>query len=131
MIKFSPDQEDSAVERIEFTKAGKTITFVNRFNTYAVYSNPEDWDETEDAWVEYNPDSEEGIHTGVFGWVDEDEGERIEWGIEGDLTEDEKAELIESFQTDYEYGPEQLGWEWSDRDVIFYGPITIEVDNND
>ena len=37
MIKYSPENEESAVERIEFVKDGKTITLINRFDTYAVY----------------------------------------------------------------------------------------------
>jgi len=131
MIEFSPDNENSAVERIEFIKDGKKITFVNRFDSYTVYAHPEEWDDTCEEWVNYDPDSEQGINTGCFGWIDEEEGERVEWEIEGDLTDDEREELIESFQENYESGPEALGWEWSDRDLFFYGPITISDSDSD
>ncbi len=29
---------------------------------------------------------------------------------------------------DYESGPEELGWEWSDRELWFYGPIKRKVE---
>lgn len=115
MIKYSPKKADSAVERIEFIKDGVTITFVNRFNEYAIYVDEDDDDFDMD---EYDP--EEGA---MMTFVDEEEGERIEYSIEGDITEEEKEELIASFQENYESGPEELGWEWSDRELWFYGPI--------
>ena len=58
--------------------------------------------------------------------VSEDEGERIEFEVEGDISDRQKAKIIEAFQESYESGPEELGWEWSDREVWFYGPIERE-----
>ena len=119
MIKYWPKEADSAVERIEFVKDGKMIVFVNRFDEYAVYVDEDDDEFDLDG---YDPD--EGMDTmSEIGWSDEDEGERIEYSIEGDITEEEKAELISAFEEQYECGPEELGWEWSDRYVWFYGPI--------
>lgn len=119
MIKYWPKNEDSAVERIEFTKDGKTITLVNRFDTYAVYVEPD-----EDEFDMDSYDADEGVNTTAeIGWIDEDEGERIEYNVEGELSEDEKQEIIDAFEEQYEDGVEELGWTWSDRDVWFYGPI--------
>lgn len=115
MIKYSPKKPDSAVERIDFFKDDVKITFVNRFDEYAVYVDEEDDDFNID---EYNP--EEGA---MMTFVSEEEGERIEYKIEGDISEEEKQELIDSFQENYENGPESLGWEWSDRELWYYGPI--------
>ncbi len=95
MIKYSPVNEDSAVERIEFYKDNTKITLVNRFDTYAVY-------------------------------IDEEEGERIEFSVEGDLTKKEKDKIISAFQEMYESGVEELGWEWSDRELWYFGPINRE-----
>ena len=115
MIKYVPKEENSAVERIEFVKDGITITFVNRFDEYAVYIDEDDDDFDMD---DYDP--EEGAR---MSFVDEEEGERIEYDIEGDISDEEKEELIESFQEQWESGPEELGWEWSDRELWYYGPI--------
>lgn len=115
MIKYVPKESDSAIERIDFVKDDVKITFVNRFNNYAVYIDEEDDDFNID---EYNP--KDGA---MMSFVDEEEGERIEYTIEGDISDKEKEELIASFQENYESGPEELGWEWSDRELWYYGPI--------
>ena len=122
MIKYSPDNENSAVERIEFIKDNKTIFLVNQFDTYAVFVEEDD-DEYDLA--DYNG---EEMDTSILGWVDEEEGERIEFAVEGNLTEEEKNKLIDAFQNKYENGLEELGWTWSDRDVYFYGPVSREED---
>jgi len=125
MIEFKPKKKNSAVERIEFIKDDKKITFVNRFDTYAVYSDEDDYEEFD--FDSYDP--KEGVETGsAFSWVTEEEGERIEWSIEGDISDEEKDELIAAFQEEWESGPEDLGWEWSDREVWFYGPIKVTED---
>ena len=118
MIKYSPENEESAVERIEFVKDGKTISLINRFDTYAVYVDEEDDDFDMESYA-----PEAGV---MMTFVSEDEGERVEFEVEGDITDDEKEELIEAFQESYESGPEELGWEWSDRELWFYGPILRE-----
>lgn len=118
MIKYTPANEDSAVERIEFEKNGTTIYLVNRFDTYAGYVYEEDDDFDMD---DYDP--EVGA---MMLFVDSEEGERVEFAVEGGISEDEKQELIASFQENYESGPEELGWTWSDRELWYYGPITRE-----
>ena len=118
MIKYSTVAEDSAVERIDFYRDDKKITLVNRFDTYTVYVEPEDDDFDPD---QYDPDLGE-----LMTFVDEEPGERVDWAVEGDLSDEEKSELIETFQDSFEAGPEQLGWTWSDREVWFYGPINKE-----
>jgi hypothetical protein len=118
MIKYTPDNENSAVERIEFVKNDVKITFVNRFDSYAVYIDEDDDDFDMD---DYDPEA-----GAMMTFVDEEEGDRIECSIEGDIPDSEKQELIEAFQENYESGPEELGWEWSDRELWFYGPITQE-----
>lgn len=118
MIKYSPENEESAVERIEFVKDGKTITLVNRFDTYAVYVEEEDDDFDMESY-----DPETGAR---MTFVSEDEGERIEFEVEGDISDRQKSKIIEAFQESYESGPEELGWEWSDRELWFYGPILRE-----
>jgi hypothetical protein len=118
MIKYSPKKENSAVERIEFYKDNTKITLVNRFDTYTVYIEEEDDDFNLET---YNP--EEGA---LMSFVSEDEGERIKFDVEGDITEDEKEEIISAFQDMYESGVEDLGWEWSDRELWYFGPISRE-----
>ncbi len=118
MIKYSPVNEDSAVERIEFYKDNTKITLVNRFDTYAVYIDEED-----DDFDLTSYDPEAGAR---MSFVDEEEGERIEFSVEGDLTKKEKDKIISAFQEMYESGVEELGWEWSDRELWYFGPINRE-----
>jgi len=120
MIKYSTVNEESAVERIDFYRDDKKITLVNRFDTYVGYVDEEedDWD-----WDSYDPDLGE-----IMLFVDAEEGERIEFAVEGDITDAEKSEIIAAFQTNFENGVEELGWAWSDREVWFYGPISREED---
>lgn len=118
MIKYSTVNENSAVERIDFYKDNKKITLVNRFDTYAVYVEEDDDDFDMDL---YDPD--EGA---IMSFVSEDEGERTEFDVEGDISDEEKEEIISAFQDMYESGVENLGWEWSDRELWFYGPINRE-----
>jgi hypothetical protein len=118
MIKYTPRNADSAVERIEFVKDDKTITLVNRFDTYAIYIEEEDDDFDLDHY-----DPEVGARM-VF--VSEDEGERIEFSVEGDISSRQKTKIIAAFQDEYESGVEELGWEWSDRELWYYGLIDRE-----
>jgi len=115
MIKYTPVNENSAVERIDFYKDDVKITLVNRFDMYVGYIDEDEDDFDLDS---YNPD--EGT---MMLFVDAEEGERIEFKVEGNISEDEKEEIVASFQENYESGVENLGWEWSDREVWFYGPI--------
>jgi hypothetical protein len=118
MIKYSPVNEDSAVERIDFYKDDKKITLVNRFNTYVGYV-----DEDEDDFDTDGYDEDQGA---MMLFVDSEEGDRVEFDAEGDLTENEREEIISAFQESFESGVERLGWQWSDREVWFYGPILRE-----
>ncbi len=118
MIKYSPTNSDSAVERIEFDKDGRTIFLVNRFDTYNVFVEEED-----DDFDLASYDPEQGVQ---MSFVSEEEGERIEFDVEGDVTDSEKRKIIRAFQAEYESGVEDLGWEWSDRELWYYGPISKE-----
>jgi len=115
MIRYSTANENSAVERIDFYQDDKKITLVNRFDTYVGYV-----DEEEDDFDADNYDEDLGE---IMLFVDADEGERIEFSVEGDVTDAEKSEIIAAFQANFENGVEELGWEWSDREIWFYGPI--------
>lgn len=118
MIKYSPANENSAVERIDFYRDDVKITLVNRFDTYVGYV-----DEEED---DFDPDNYDEDLGEIMLFVDAEEGDRVEFAVEGDVTDEEKQQLIQAFQESFEAGPEQLGWTWSDREVWFYGPILRE-----
>jgi hypothetical protein len=118
MIKYSTVNPESAVERIEFYKGDVKITLVNRFDTYVGYV-----DEEED---DFDPDNYDEDLGEIMLFVDAEEGDRVEFAVEGDVTDDEKSEIIAAFQEDFEHGVEALGWDWSDREVWFYGPILRE-----
>lgn len=118
MIKYSPVNENSAVERIDFYKGDKKITLVNRFDTYVGYVDEEDDDFDMD-----NYDDELGD---IMLFVDAEEGERVAFDVEGDVTDDEKQAIIDAFQNFFEGGVESLGYDWSDREIWFYGPISRE-----
>jgi hypothetical protein len=118
MIRYSTVNENFAVERIDFYKDDKKITLVNRFDTYVGYVDEEDDDFDMECY-----DEDQGA---MMTFVDSEEGDRIEFEVEGDLTESEREEIIDAFQESFENGVEALGWEWSDREVWFYGPISRE-----
>ena len=118
MIRYSTVVEGSAVERIDFYRDDQKITLVNRFDNYTVYVELEDDDFDPDHYNE-----QQGV---MMTFVDEEPGERVDFAVEGDLSDQEKSELIEAFQDSFEAGLEQLGWTWSDREVWFYGPINKE-----
>jgi hypothetical protein len=118
MITYSPVNENNAVERIDFYRGDQKITLVNRFDTYRVYV-----DEDDDDFDMANYDEDLGE---IMTFTDEEEGERVEFAVEGDIGEDEKQAIIQAFQESFEAGPEKLGWVWSDREVWFYGPILRE-----
>lgn len=124
--KFSPIGDGYAVEHIEFTQDDRKITMVNRFDSYELFT---DEDAVDDEFLEAikftNYDPKKGIHTSVFGWNTEEEGERIKYSVKGDVDKDEKKEIIEGFEDMWESGVEDLGWEWSDRDVYYFGPIEV------
>jgi len=118
MIKYSPANSESAVERIDFYKGDVKITLVNRFDTYVGYV-----DEEEDDFDADNYDEDLGE---IMLFVDAEEGDRVEFAVEGDISDDEKSEIIAAFQAGFENSVEALGWDWSDREIWFYGPILRE-----
>ena len=126
VLKFSPTSEGYAEEHIEFTQADRKITFVNRFDSYEVLTD--EVDVTDDFFeskelLNYNP--KKGIRTNLFHWTSEKEGERVKYRIKGAVDREEKQELIEAFKEMYESGVEDLGWEWSDRDLYYFGAFEI------
>ena len=126
VLKFSPASEGYAEEHIEFTQDDRTITFVNRFDSYEVLTDEsdliDDFFESKEL-LNYNP--KKGIRTNVFQWTSEKEGERIKYRIKGAENPEEKQELLEAFKEMYESGVEDLGWEWSDRDLYYFGAFEI------
>lgn len=126
VYKFSPVGDGYAVEHIEFIQDDRKIIMVNRFDSYELFVDESDVD---DDFMEaikfsnYNP--KKGINTSIFGWTSETEGERIKYSVKGDVDKEEKREIIEGFEDMWESGVEDLGWEWSDRDVFYFGPIEV------
>jgi hypothetical protein len=120
MIKYNPKNENSAVERIDFYKDNKKITLVNRFDDYVGYV-----DEEED---DFNIESYDENQGAMMMFVDSEEGERVEFDVEGDVSDQERDNIIAAFQESFESGVERLGWTWSDREVWFYGPVNREED---
>lgn len=120
MIKSSPVNNHSAWSRVDFYKDDVKITIVSEYEEYQVWSD-------EDADIDFEDyDPEEGIEMAVaVGWVDEEAGVRYNVEVEGDIDEDEKAEIIQAWEESEEQGVEELGWEWSDRELYFKGPIEV------
>ena len=129
VLKFSPTSEGYAEEHIEFTQADRKITFVNRFDSYEVLTDEvdltDDFFESKEL-LNYNP--KKGIRTNLFHWTSEKEGERVKYRIKGAVDREEKQELIEAFKEMYESGVEDLGWEWSDRDLYYFGALFVHID---
>jgi hypothetical protein len=118
MITYSPVNENNAVERIDFYRGNQKITLVNRFDTYRVYV-----DEDDDDFDMANYDEDLGD---IMTFTDEEAGEITESRVEGDLSDQERQEIIDAFADRLEGGVADLDWIWSDRELWFYGPILRE-----
>jgi hypothetical protein len=118
MIKYSPENENCAVERIDFCRDDVMITLENRFDTYAVFVEDEDDDFD---MADYDPDQ-----GAMMTFADEEAGECTESYVEGGLTDQENQAIIKAFAARMEGGVADLGWTWLDRELWFYGPIKRE-----
>ena len=120
MIKYSPVKENNAVERIDFYRGDQKITLVNRFDAYAVYVDEED-----DDFDMANYDEDLGE---IMTFTDEEAGDITESRVEGDLSDQERQDIIDAFTDRLEGGVADLGWTWSDRELWIYGPIERELE---
>jgi hypothetical protein len=120
MIKSSPINDHNAWSRVDFYKDDVKITIVSEYEKYDVWSD-------EDSDIDFaGYDPEEGAEMGVtVGWVDEEAGVRFHIEVEGDIDEEEKAEIIQAWEENEEQGVKELGWEWSDRELYFKGSIEV------
>ena len=123
MIKYSPANNNSAVERIDFYREDQKITLVNRFDTYAVYVDEED-----DDFDMANYDEDLGE---MMTFTDEEAGEITESRVEGDVSDQEQQHIIDAYASRLEGGVADLGWTWSDREVWFYGPIHRDLESDE
>ena len=85
------------------------------------------WCEDEPDLSEYN--EEEGADMSfLVEYVDEEQedGWFFEVVSEDEITDEEKAEIEEAWNNGLEDAMRDIGWEWTDRELWFYGPLDVE-----
>jgi hypothetical protein len=124
MYIVSPAEKKKIEEKVFFShEDGRKITLVIGWRTGKVWCDDEpdlsEYDEDEGAdmsfLVEYS--DEEQIDGWFFEVVVEDGGE---------VSEEEKEKIEEAWNNNLEDGMRDIGWEWSDRELWFYGPLDVE-----
>ena len=120
MIKTSTQEPGSAVEKIEFVKDGVKIIVCRRFSDFSVFSH-------DDAEINLdNYDRKIGAEMGAaVGYVEEEDGELIDAWVEGELDDEEKQQIVDAYNESLESGVQELGWQWRDRELWFYGPLLV------
>ena len=86
-----------------------------------------EWCEDEPDLSEYN--EEEGADMSfLVEYVDEEQedGWFFEVVSEDEIADEEKAEIEEAWNNGLEDAMRDIGWEWTDRELWFYGPLDVE-----
>ena len=87
------------------------------------------WCEEEPDLSEYDP--EEGADMSMlteYSDEEQDDGWFFEVESDDEITDEEKAEIEEAWNNGLEDAMSDIGWEWNDRELWFYGPLEVEED---
>jgi hypothetical protein len=122
MYIVSPAEKKKIEEKVFFShEDGRKITLVIGWRTGKVWCDEEpdlsDYDKDEGAdmsfLVEYSDEEQ------VDGWF-------FEVFSDDEITNEEKSDIKEAWNNGLEDAMRDIGWEWSDRELWFYGPLDVE-----
>lgn len=110
-------------ERVFFSHEsdGRNITLVIGWRTGKV------WCEDEPDLSEY--EEEEGADMSFLTeYCDEEQTDGCSFDVVSDdeITDEEKVEIEEAWNNGLEDAMKKIGWEWSDRELWFFGPLEVE-----
>lgn len=123
MYIVSTQEKKRVEEKVFFNHEsdGRNITLI------IGWRNGKVWCEDEPDLSEYDP--EEGADMAfLVEYVDEEQDDGWFFEVESDneITDEEKAEIEEAWNIGLEDAMRDIGWEWNDRELWFYGPLEVE-----
>lgn len=123
MYIVSTQEKKRVEEKVFFNHEsdGRNITLI------IGWRNGKVWCEDEPDLSEYDP--EEGADMAfLVEYVDEEQDDGWFFEVESDneITDEEKAEIEEAWNNGLEDAMRDIGWEWNDRELWFYGPLEVE-----
>lgn len=125
MYIVSTEEKKRVEERVFFThEDGRNITLVIGWRWGKV------WCEEEPNLSEYDP--EEGADMAfLVEYCDEEQEDGWLFDVMSDdeITDEEKEEIETAWNEGLEDAMRDIGWEWNDRELWFFGPLTVEEDN--
>ena len=123
MYIVSTQEKKRVEEKVFFNHEsdGRNITLI------IGWRNGKVWCEDEPDLSEYDP--EEGADMAfLVEYVDEEQDDGWFFEVESDdeITDEEKAEIEAAWNDGLEDAMRDIGWEWTDRELWFYGPLEVE-----
>ena len=123
MYIVSTQEKKRVEEKVFFNHEsdGRNITLI------IGWRNGKVWCEDEPDLSEYDP--EEGADMAfLVEYVDEEQDDGWFFEVESDdeITDEEKAEIEAAWNNGLEDAMRDIGWEWNDRELWFYGPLEVE-----
>ena len=123
MYTVSTQEKKRVEEKVFFNHEsdGRNITLI------IGWRNGKVWCEDEPDLSEYDP--EEGADMSMlteYSDEEQDDGWFFEVESDDEITDDEKAEIEEAWNNGLEDAMRDIGWEWNDRELWFYGPLEVE-----
>ena len=123
MFTVSTAQTKKVEEKVFFTHAedGREITLVIGWRTGKV------WCEEEPDLSDYDPETGADMSM-LTEYTDEEQEDGWSFDVESEseISDEEKAEIETAWMDGLEAAMSDIGWEWTDRELWFYGPLEVE-----
>lgn len=123
MYIVSTQEKKRVEERVFFSHEsdGRSITLI------IGWRNGKVWCEDEPDLSEYDP--EEGADMSMlteYSDEEQDDGWFFEIESDDEITDDEKSAIESAWNNGLEDAMKDIGWEWTDRELWFYGPLEVD-----
>ena len=124
MYIVSPAEKKSVEEKVFFThEDGRNATLIIGWRFGKV------WCEEEPDLSDYSP-TEGADMSFLVEYCDEEETDGWFFTIESEdeISDEEKEAMENAWNEGLEDSMREIGWEWNDRELWFYGPLDVEND---
>lgn len=123
MYIVSTIEKKRVEERVFFSHEsdGRNITII------VGWRNGKVWCEDEPDLSEYDP--EQGADMFMlteYSDEEQDDGWFFEIESDNEITDDEKSAIESAWNNGLEDAMRDIGWEWTDRELWFYGPLEVD-----
>ena len=123
MFAVTTTEKKRVEEKVFFSHEsdGRDITLVIGWRTGKV------WCEEEPDLSEYDPETGADMSM-LTEYSDEEQEDGWSFDVESndEITDEERAEIEEAWNNGLEDAMRDIGWEWTDRELWFYGPLEVE-----